>query len=103
MHVGHGDLRCAERKQLLQQRLAVAHRAGRPAGEQLQRLRLGLPSLRPSTICRQPPDDRRRLNAGEIEPLAARQDRDRNLVRLGRAEDELHVLRRLFERLQQAR
>ena len=41
------------------------------------------------------------LDAGEIEPLAARQDRDRNLLRLGRGEDELHMLGRLFERLQQ--
>ena len=41
------------------------------------------------------------LDAGEIEPLAAREDRDRNLVRLGRGEDELHMLGRLFERLQQ--
>ena len=38
---------------------------------------------------------------GKIESLAARQHRDRNLARLGRAEDEFHVLRRLFQRLQQ--
>ena len=31
----------------------------------------------------------------------AAQNRDRNLVHLGRGEDELHVRRRLFERLQE--
>ena len=34
--------------------------------------------------------------------LAARQNRDRNLADFGRGEDELHMFRRLFERLQQA-
>jgi hypothetical protein len=37
----------------------------------------------------------------EIIPLAAGQNRDRNLVHLGRREDELHVRRRLFEGLEQ--
>ena len=47
-----------------------------------------------STICG-------RADAGEVEPLAARQDRDRDLLHLGRGEDELDVRRRLLERLQQ--
>ena len=42
MHVGDGDLLAAEREELLQQRLAVAHRAGGPAGDDLQRFGLGL-------------------------------------------------------------
>ena len=54
-----------------------------------------------ATICRSRSKIDRGGNAGEIEPLAARQDRDRDLRRLGRAEDELHMLRRLFQRLQQ--
>ena len=54
-----------------------------------------------STICRNRSKIARGGNAGEIEPLAAREDRDRDLRRFGRAEDELHVLRRLFQRLQQ--
>ena len=40
-------------------------------------------------------------DAGEVEALAARQDGDRDLVRLGRREDELHVRRRLLQRLEQ--
>ena len=35
----------ADGQQLLEQRLAVAHRAGRPAGEDLQRLGLDLDAL----------------------------------------------------------
>ena len=45
--------------------------------------------------------DRRRVDPREVVPLAPRQDRDRNLVRLGRGEDELHMLGRLFERLEE--
>ena len=37
----------------------------------------------------------------KVEPLAAREDGDRNLLRLGRREDELHMRRRLFERFEQ--
>ena len=79
--VGHGDPLAAEGQQLLQQRLAVAHRAGRPPGQQRQRLGLGLDPFGRHDLP-QPLDDRRRLDAGEIEPLAARQDRDRDLRRL---------------------
>jgi hypothetical protein len=42
------------------------------------------------------------VDAAQVEALAARQHRDRNLADFGRGEDELDVLRRLFERLQQA-
>jgi hypothetical protein len=38
----------------------------------------------------------------QVETLAARQDGDRDLADLRRGEDELDVLRRLLERLQQA-
>ena len=54
-----------------------------------------------STICRSRSAIDSESNAREVEPLAPREDRDRDLVRLGGAEDELHVLGRLFERLQQ--
>src|SRR5205823_1181428 len=37
----------------------------------------------------------------EVEPLAAREDCDRNLLNLGRGEDEFDVRRRFFERLQE--
>ena len=42
------------------------------------------------------------LDAAEVEALAARQDGDRDLADLGGGEDELHMLGRLFQRLQQA-
>ena len=40
-------------------------------------------------------------NGAQVEALAAGQNRRENLVRLRRREDELHVLRRLFQGLQQ--
>ena len=42
------------------------------------------------------------VDAAQIEALAARQDGDRDLPDLGGGEDELHMLGRLFQRLQQA-
>ena len=100
MHVGQGNPAGREGQQLIQERLAVAHRAGGAAGQHLQGLRLRL-TFSASTTCR----SRSAIAAveipGEIEPLAPRQDRDGDLGRLGRAEDELHVLRRLFQGLQQ--
>ncbi len=97
--IGGRDPLVAHGQQLFQQRLAVAHRAGRPAGQDLQRLRLDRDAFGGGNL-REPRLDGGRADAGEIEPLAARQNRDRNLLRLGRGEDELHMLGRLFERLQ---
>src|SRR5262245_48682929 len=97
--VCNGDFLSAEREQLLQERLAVAHRAGSPTGENFERLRLRLHAFTFGDEF-QPFDDLRRLDPGEIEALAAGKDRDRNLFRLGRAENKLYMLRRLFKRLQ---
>ncbi len=47
-------------------------------------------------------DEPLRLDAAEVEALAARQHRHRHLADLGGGEDELHVRRRLLERLQEA-
>ena len=47
------------------------------------------------------PGDHLRADVAEIEPLAARLDRREDLVRLGGGEDELHMLRRLLQRLEQ--
>jgi hypothetical protein len=41
------------------------------------------------------------LDPAQIEALAARQHRDRHLADFRGGEDELHMLRRLFQRLQQ--
>ena len=48
------------------------------------------------------PDQQLRVDPLQIEADAARAHRDRHLFDLGRGEQELDVLRRLFERLQQA-
>ena len=45
-------------------------------------------------------DDHRHRNAAERIALAAREDRDRKLVRLGRREDKNRMRRRLFERFE---
>jgi hypothetical protein len=87
-------------EQLLEERLAVAHASGGPAGDEMQRFGghvgpFGLHDLR------EPRGDRRCGNRREIEPLAAREDRDRQLLGLRRAEHELHVGGRLLERLEQ--
>ena len=42
------------------------------------------------------------VDAAQIETLAARAHRHRHFVDFGRRENELHMLRRLFQRLQQA-
>ncbi len=44
--------------------------------------------------------DQRRRQLLKVELQAARQHGDRNLLRIGGGEDELHVRRRLFQRLQ---
>ena len=46
-------------------------------------------------------DDERGGNAAQIKPLAARENRRQNLLRVGRREHELHVRGRLFQRLEQ--
>ncbi len=98
--VGGRDLSVSDGQELFEQRLAVAHRTGGPAGEDLQcfgvdrhafgRRDLGQPLL-----------NRGRADTGEIEPLAAGQDGDRNLLGLGRGENELHMFGRFFERFQE--
>ena len=42
------------------------------------------------------------IDAAQVETLAARQHRDRHLADLGGGENELHMRRRLFQRLEQA-
>src|SRR5690606_12030868 len=50
---------------------------------------------------RKPKLDRFGFDSREVEPLAAGENGDRNLVRFGGREDELHVLGGLFQGLQQ--
>ena len=91
--VGEGD-------RLVEQRERIAHRALGSAGDQRQRLGLGVDPLA-AADCRQVARQRVAVHPPQVEALAARQHRDRDLADLGRGEDELGVRRRLLERLQQ--
>ena len=100
MDIVDTDRAGARTEELLEERLAVAHAAGGTAGDQFEgavgdRRPLGGDDLTEAA------GDRRGIDGDEVEPLAAGEDRDRELLRLRRAEDELHVPRRFLERLQQ--
>ena len=46
-------------------------------------------------------DDECRWNSAKVKPLASTQNRGQNLLRIGRREEELHMRRGLFQRLEQ--
>ena len=98
--VAHQQLAAAIGDGLVEQAEAVAHAAVGGAREHRQRFRLGLDAFR----CNQRfkvADDLVRQQAPEIELQAARQNSDRDLLRVGGGEHELDVRRRLLERLEQ--
>ena len=84
---------------LVEQRQRVAHRSGSALGNRPQCRRLVL-DLFGVEHGGQVTHDRVRLHLLQVELQAAAQHRDRNLLRIGRREDEFHMLGRLFERLQ---
>ena len=98
MHMIRGDGPITEAEHLFQQRLAVASNRQRGATSSKAAW-----SRRPiaGDDFSQTLDNFGDFDRCEVESLAARQHGDRDLVRIGGAEDELHVLRRLFQRLQQ--
>lgn len=69
--IGRRDLLRGKREKLFEQRLGVAHRAGGPAGEQIEGLPIGRDTFRIGNLGK-PGADRGRLNPREIETLAAR-------------------------------
>ena len=90
----------AEGKHLVEQRQRVTHAAlratrDRTQGTGLEFHLLGLRDLR------QPLDDLLRRQAPQVELQAARQDGDRQLLRIGGREQELDVRWRLLQRLEQ--
>ena len=88
------------RDRLIEQRQRIAHRAFGRARDQRQRLGLdfdGFLGGNPGEML----DQKLRVDAAQVEALAARQDGDRHLADFGGGEDELRVRRRLFQRLQQ--
>ena len=99
--IGAAALRRAMGDRLIEQRQRVAHRAFRRARDHGQRLVLDLDALEIADL-RRWRGEQAGVDAAQIEALAARAHGDRHLVDLRRREDELHMLRRLFQRLQQA-
>ena len=85
---------------LIQQRQGIARAAFRRAGDQRQRTFLDLPLLLRGR-CRQIGGEFGAVDAAQVKPLAARQHRHRNFPDLGGGEDELHMRRRFFQRLEQ--
>ena len=85
---------------LVEQRQRVAHAAVRHAGEQRSGVRLQVQVLLPGNKV-QARGDRIDRDALEAVPLAAGEDRRRDLVQLRRREDEHEVRRRLLKDLQQ--
>ena len=97
---GEVDALLGGRDQAFEDAQAVTHRTVGHAGHAGDRDvvggdRLGL-EHRPQVV-----GDPRDRDRPEVEPLAAALDRRKHLVRLGRAQDELHVRRRLLHGLQQ--
>ena len=100
VHLVYPDRPVSRSEELFQERLAVSHAPGRAAGDQCQRVRSDLGPLRLDDLS-EAAADRRRIDGVKVEPLASGENRDRQFVRLGRAEHELHMGRRLLERLEE--
>ncbi len=91
--VGRGE-------QPVEEREPVPHRAVRESRDGEQHVLGDLDPLAGRDLAEMPGDLLRR-DVAEVEALAARLDRLRDLVGLGRAEDELHMRRRLLHRLEE--
>ena len=98
-HDGVADLTGTVGDGLVEQRQRIAHRAMRAAGDQRQRRRVGGDAFGLEDEP-QPFDDQRRRQLLEVELQAAGENRDRDLLRIGRRQHELHVFGRLLERFQ---
>ena len=88
------------RDRLIEDREPVARRPFGRLGDQRQRIGFGRDAFRLDHMGEMSREQIRR-DAAQIETLASRQNRHRHLVHLGRGEQELHMRRRLFQRLQQ--
>ena len=99
-HVRFLDLVAAEADELVQRRLGIAHGPLGSPGDGIERRRVDLDLLQPRNV-RQVFGDQGGRDAPQIEPLAARQDGRQDLLRVRRGKHELHMLRRLLQRLEQ--
>ena len=102
-HLPHGvglDQARGMRDRLIEQRQRIAHRAFGGARDDAERLGLDLDAF----LCRDVAEMLHQhvgLDPAQIETLAARQHRDRDLADFGGGEHEFGVLRRLLQRLQE--
>ena len=85
---------------LIEDRERVAHRTLRRAGDQGQRVALDVHLLLGANA-RQMVDQHLRLDAAQVEALAARAHGHRHLLDFGGGEEEFHMFGRLLQRLQQ--
>ena len=90
----------AEGEHLVEQRQRIAHAAFGRSRDRLERAGLVLDLLGHRDL-HEPLEDLRRRQPAQMKLQAARQHRDRQLLRVGRREQELDVRRRLLERLEQ--
>ena len=99
-HIRLCDVLAAKTDELVERRLGVAHAAFRAARDGEQRPLVDRHLFLAADILEMPGDEIHR-DAPEIEALAAGHDCRQHLLRLGGGEHELHVRRRLLERLEQ--
>ena len=99
-HVRLDDGVAAKTNELIERALGVAHSAVRAARDGVERRLVNGHAFLACDLA-QVIDDELDRNAAEIEPLAARENGGQHLLRLGRGEHELHMRRRLFERLEE--
>ena len=95
-----GDPLAREGDELVEGTERVAHAALGAARDGEQGVLVRLDALLAADVA-EARGDLVRLDAAQVEALAARDDRGEHLVALGRREDELHVGRRLLQRLEE--
>ncbi len=98
-HAGSRNPAPAVRDGLVEERQRVAHASGCRAPDQRQRFALKLNLLLTEQFFKVG-GNRIPRHLLQVELQAAAEHRDRDLLRVGRGEDELEVLRRLFKRFQ---
>ena len=100
MDVGIGNVFTAKRQKLLEQRLTVAHRPCRTSCQYGNRVIVDFHAFLQGDFP-EPSLDILGSDGRKIEPLTTRQYRDWHFLRVCRAKNELHMLWRFFQRLQQ--
>ena len=99
-HVGFLDFVAAKADELVERGFGVAHAAVRAARDGVERGFVNLHLFQFRDV-REVFGDERGRNPAQVKPLAARENRRQDLLRVGRGEHEFHVRRRLFQRFQQ--